>query len=449
MRIHKRAALAAATALIGSLTLIGAGSVTATAEETAGAAGVALPSASFRDIVVDGVHDRVFVSDPSGGTIVVTDYEGAVVGQITAEEGAAGLVLSADSSRLYVALSTADAIAEIDTATLTETNRYPTGTGTSPQTLAMAGGKLWFGYTIGSSGGIGVLDVASPSPTATPVPSGRYWYYAPTLASSPADPNALVAGEEGVSPATLAVYDTSTGSLQKRAERGFSSSPSISYMNDFAVTADGQSIVVAANNPYDHQIVRVSDLSSNGSYSSWQFPNAVAVATDGTVATGADGDFVKTYRPGTTWPALHEYAVNDLQRDGLAWAPDENRLFAITGFSYGSAPTLHVLPDAGKLDTTLSLQSPGTSRKGKALTVTGWLTAAEPLPAGTTVEVTRTDADHPTGTPVGTFPISATTGEFTFTESPRTLGDITYTATYGGDGGHVPATAETTVTITK
>ncbi|MFF2439268.1 hypothetical protein ACFVU4_34795 [Streptomyces sp. NPDC058107] len=247
--------------------------------------------------------------------------------------------------------------------------------------------------------------MASPAPAATLVPSGRYWYYAPALASSPADPNVLVAGEEGVGPATLAVYDTAAGGLQKRTERSFSSSPSISYLNDFAVTADGQNIVVAANNPSDHQIVRLSDLSSNGYHSSWQFPNAVAVAADGTVATGADGDFVKTYRPGSTWPAFREYAVNDLQRDGLAWAPDENRLFAITGFSYGSAPTLHVLPDAGKLDTTLSLQAPATSHKGKDLTVTGQLWAAEPFPASTTVEVTRTDAEHPTGTPVGTFPI--------------------------------------------
>ncbi|MCD7441233.1 hypothetical protein K4B79_23790 [Streptomyces lincolnensis] len=446
MRIHRRTAAAVTTALIGSFMLIGTATGTATAEETTS---VALPSASFGDIVVDGVHDRVFVSDPSGGTVVVTDYAGTVVRQITAEEGAAGLALSADSGTLYVALSTVGAIAEIDTATLTETHRYPTGTDTSPQSLAMAGGKLWFGYTVGSSGGIGSLDVASASPAATLVPSGRYWYYAPALASSPAAPNTLVAGEEGVSPATLAVYDTATGTLEKRAERGFTSSPSISYLNDFAVTADGQNIVVAANNPSDHQIVRLTDLSSNGSYSSWQFPNAVAVATDGTVATGADGDFVKTYRPGTTWPALHEYAVNDLQRDGLAWAPDENRLFAITGFSYGAAPTLHVLPDAGKLDTTLSLQAPTTSRKNKDLTVTGWLSATEPFPAGTTVDVTRTDTTHPTGTPVGTFTVSPTTGEFTFTDSPSETGDITYTATYQGDGRHTPATAQATVTITR
>ena len=159
MRIHRRTAAAVTTALIGSFMLIGTATGTATAEETTS---VALPSASFGDIVVDGVHDRVFVSDPSGGTVVVTDYAGTVVRQITAEEGAAGLALSADSGTLYVALSTVGAIAEIDTATLTETHRYPTGTDTSPQSLAMAGGKLWFGYTVGSSGGIGSLDVPPP-----------------------------------------------------------------------------------------------------------------------------------------------------------------------------------------------------------------------------------------------------------------------------------------------
>lgn len=63
--------------------------------------------------------------------------------------------------------------------------------------------------------------------------------------------------------------------------------------------------------------------------------------------------------------------------------------------------------------------------------------------------MTRTDAGHPTGTPVGTLPISTPTGEFTITERPRETGDITYTATYKGDGQHMSATTRVTVTITK
>lgn len=65
------------------------------------------------------------------------------------------------------------------------------------------------------------------------------------------------------------------------------------------------------------------------------------------------------------------------------------------------------------------------------------------------MDVTRTDAENPNDTPVGTFPVSTATGGFTFTERPRETGDITYTATYGGDGQHLPATAQATVTVTK
>ncbi|MEV5310278.1 hypothetical protein [Streptomyces sp. NPDC052610] len=48
-----------------------------------------------------------------------------------------------------------------------------------------------------------------------------------------------------------------------------------------------------------------------------------------------------------------------------------------------------------------------------------------------------------------TLTVSTATGEFTFTESLRELGGVTYSATYRGDGSHTPATARTTVTITE
>lgn len=119
------------------------------------------------------------------------------------------------------------------------------------------------------------------------------------------------------------------------------------------------------------------------------------MATDGTVATGAVDDFVKTYRPGPTWPSLHQYAVNDLQRDGLAWAPDENRLFAPD----------HHRPAVG------SGALPGRDGGG------------DPHGRGT--------PDRHAGR---LFPISTSTGEFTL---------------YKGDGQHMSATTQTTVTITK
>lgn len=53
---------------------------------------------------------------------------------------------SADESTLYVALPDADAISVIDTATLTETRSISTGADTEPESLALAGGRLFFGY---------------------------------------------------------------------------------------------------------------------------------------------------------------------------------------------------------------------------------------------------------------------------------------------------------------
>ncbi|MFF8913437.1 hypothetical protein ACF08M_08955 [Streptomyces sp. NPDC015032] len=399
---------------------------------------------SFGDIVVDGVHDQVFISDPEGGSIVVTDYDGTVVKHITAEDGATGLALSADSSELYVALSSAGAIATVSTSTLAETGRYPTGAGTSPRNLALAGGKLWFGYAVGSSGGIGSLDVSAAAPVATLDPAGTSWHYAPSLAPSPADPNILVAGQEGVSPATLAVYEATPTGLRERAKRLFTQNPGISFLNDFAVTADGQNIVTAANNPSDHHVVRISDLSANGAYSSWAFPNAVAVSADGTVATGSSDSTLRTFRAGSFAP-LHEYYRSEPQADGLAWAPDDNRLFAVGG---DIIPSLHVFPDGGKTDSTLTLQAPSTAVRGKELTVTGSLWADESYTAGATVEVTRTDSGSPSGTALGRFTVAAD-GTFRFTDRPRTTGQVDYTVRYAGDTQHTAAVGEATVTVVK
>ena len=92
----------------------------------------------FAHIKVDGSH--VFFTSGSGTTsILVTNYAGATVANITNEAGADGMALSPDRTTLYVALSGADAISVINTATLTETARYATGASTCPHAVALAG----------------------------------------------------------------------------------------------------------------------------------------------------------------------------------------------------------------------------------------------------------------------------------------------------------------------
>ncbi|MFJ9033559.1 YncE family protein [Streptomyces sp. NPDC102274] len=441
MRTRRVTARTALAAVICTVALIGGTTTPASA-----ASGTALPSASYRDLVVDDVHDRVFISDPSGSSVVVTDYAGQVLKQITLENGAAGLAISPDSSTVYVALSSADAISAIDTGTLTETNRYQTGAGTSPQSLALADGKIWFSHGATGQAGIGSLELSGSGPVIT-LNQSSGWYYAPALASSPADPNMLVAGDHGLSPATLAVYDANADGLQQRVQRTFYDAPSMSDLNDFAVTPDGRNIVTANGTPYRHQVVSTSDLTENGSYPTDAYPNAVAIAPDGTVAAGGNGSLLYVFRAGASAP-LRTYSPGLQFAAGLAWAADDNLLFAVTGDYLGAQPTLHVLVDAGKAQSALTLQAPSTAVKGNPLHVTGTLSANDPFGSGTTVEVTATDARTPGGVSIGSFPVAAD-GTFQFTARPRVTGQVTYTVRYTGDDQHTGATAQVTVEVTK
>lgn len=84
------------------------------------------------DTVVDGTHQRVFISDPSTNQIAVTDGTGAVVGALTGLPQVRDLTLSPDDSTLYAAVYGADKIVAFDTATLAQTAEYATGAGTIP-----------------------------------------------------------------------------------------------------------------------------------------------------------------------------------------------------------------------------------------------------------------------------------------------------------------------------
>ncbi|MBP5941183.1 hypothetical protein F3K43_38475 [Streptomyces sp. LBUM 1476] len=137
---------------------------------------------------MDGVHRHVFISDPKTDSVVVADYTGKAVGRIVGETGGDGMVLSQDSGTLYVALPGADAISAVDTVTFKETARYATGAHTAPLDLALAGGKLWFGYGeyAREGGNIGSLDLSGAVPVVTLDQSGGVpWESAPQLTTTP------------------------------------------------------------------------------------------------------------------------------------------------------------------------------------------------------------------------------------------------------------------------
>ncbi|MFG3496732.1 YncE family protein [Streptomyces sp. NPDC047886] len=449
MRIRQLATRAALSVAL-SAGLLG----TAAATEAAADSSTQLPIAGHADIVVDGVHDRVFISDPDSGSVVVTDYDGTVIERITSQQGAFGLALSEDSTTLYVALRDADAISAVDTATLRETARYATGTDTEPQYPAVAGGRVWFGYGGPTRGDIGSLDLTGPQPAVGLGHVGRKWYTAPMLATSPGAPGMLVAGETSSNPPQLAVYDVSAGGTRETA----SLTASGGSVDDLAVTPDGTEVVVASGAPYHHQVYRTSDLSVSGRYTTNAYPNAVAITPDGsTVAAGINGAYdpdVYLFRAGAdTVIRTYDFpstSINTttLRPAGLAWADDNSRLFAVTKTYESPTLTLRVLNDPARAVTTVTLDAPPTAPLGKKLTITGTLASETPFPAGTTVRVTRYDYGLPEeGLALGSYTVAAD-GTFAFTDRPDTVGQTSYAVRYAGDPQHTAAQGVAYVDIT-
>ena len=101
----------------------GVGSVALSAGPAAAAASttttsVALPFSTYSQILVDPVHQHLFVTAGSGSSSIwVTDYSGQTVATIPNEPGATGLALSSDGSTVYAALANGDAISAISTST--------------------------------------------------------------------------------------------------------------------------------------------------------------------------------------------------------------------------------------------------------------------------------------------------------------------------------------------
>ncbi|GAA2452449.1 hypothetical protein [Streptomyces macrosporus] len=440
------------SAALGSMVLLGVGAAPAAADGS-----VQLPITSHGDIVVDGVHERVFISDPQGGSVVVTDYDGALVARIVSLPGATGLALSEDSGSLYVALRDGDAIAEIDTGSLAETARHDTGAGTAPRQVALAGERLWFGYGTSGEGNLGSLDLSSDDPVVTLDQEGPYdWYSAPLLASAPGDPGTLVAGAPGQSPTEVAVYDVGSGTAQGRAYRRDPGADGSGNLRDMAVTPDGGQVILASGYPYHHHAYRTSDLAAAGRYTTDSYPNSVAIAPDGAIAAGIDGAYspdVYLFEPGLS-TAFREYDFPQtsghtptLRPAGLAWTPDAGRIFALTE-QYGTENlTLQVLHEPAKTETTMTVQAPESAGRNKDLVLTGRLVSTAPFAAGSTVEVSRLDdpADGE-GTVVGSAEVAAD-GTFTFTDRPGAKGEIQYTVRYAGDARHTEAVATATVRV--
>jgi WD40 repeat protein len=408
-----------------------------------------LPVETVSDFVVDGVHQRVFVSDARNSTIVAADFTGKVLGVRRNLPGVQGLALAADSAHLYAAVPGADAVVSIATDTVTEAARYPTGDDTTPTHVATTAGKIWFGYGDDDGGNIGSVDITGNQPTVALAQDASGWPKPPRLAAVAGAPNLLAAGSTG----KASVYDVSTGTAIRTAVGA--DKP---WFNDLALSPDGSRLYTASGE--GTWVWKTSDMSPVTSYMPSGSPNALAVAADETLAIG--------YGNAIYWPEVYVYpsgsadpirvidlpdtdpnvtGADDLVAQGLAWEPGGSRLFAVAENSRQEF-ILQALVDPAKSVTTLTVDVPATATRGKSLTVSGTLTASVPLPAGTPLTVVRVDEETPKGKPLGTKALGAS-NRFSFTDIPYAGGKVTYQVSYAGDPKHIAASAADTTSIAK
>ncbi|MFJ8360451.1 hypothetical protein [Streptomyces sp. NPDC093984] len=441
----------AAALLLGLTTVIGPGAV-----DSYAASDVPLPIAHFAHMVVDAPHGHLFISGGSGTDgILVTDLDGGNPTMISGEPGATGLALSDDGSALYAALPDRDAIAAISTESLTESVRYSTGAGSRPDSLAVAGGTLWFGYGTAGAGGIGSVDGAG---TVTLRQDSGSWPAAPMLATTPTPSGVLAAAVQTGDTSAVVTYRAEGDALTRQAAKALP----FRDLSDFAVTADGQHLAVSSEQDLNAstQRFRTSDLAADGWFADATYAT-VAVAPDGTMAAG---DRALHTFPETGDGEYTEYGYDyplRLAAHGLAWAPDDSRVYGVAVDASGGSPTLHITrtPETAWVrlygaSTTTPL-APGeayTFRAGFDSPLN--LSAEESIIPGT-VRITRyDDADpdgllipDPTSTP-GHTPSDFLGSYYVAGTAPAT-GSLSFRVDYSGGGHYAPASRSFDIPVAK
>ncbi|MBW8792540.1 MAG: hypothetical protein JF597_02775 [Streptomyces sp.] len=174
------------------------------------------------------------------------------------------------------------------------------------------------------------------------------------------------------------------------------------FYRDAALTPDGQSVLVVGQGHRAVVEYRLADLQEVHEYPVNSESETVSVAPDGTVAatsldTENTGD-TYVFPGGADAPASIRNLSDSWMPWGghsTAWSADGTKLFVFTGTT--DFTQLQTVTEPRKYVTKLTVDAPATGTRGKTLTVKGALTADLKLPAGTPLNVTRTDLLSPSG----------------------------------------------------
>jgi hypothetical protein len=419
-----------------------------------------LPLTDFGGMVVDSAHSHVFVS--GHGSVVVLDYSGSIVTNITGEAGASGLALDASTSTLYVALNAGEmAIDKIDTDTLQKTGTIPLQSGGyhfSPTgSIAFDNGLIWFAAGLvgdcsqnpGFPGGFGSVK---PDGSGLITYGGTgYPSLCTYLATSPGDLNLLFAWEPNRQPPTLYEYDISSGSPALSANQSLSG---LTSLEDVTTTPDSSTVLTAATSPSEIDQFLASDLSPTGT------PYPVSAHPDSVVGTGAGGGYLAAATDASSDPDLYVFPLGSpspksaialldgVYPRGLAFNADASKLFAVMGVDSKQVAFAVLDHPVDLYSSSLSLSaSPNPAFVETPITLSGTLSMLGPQNiAGQIVHLSRLNPDNSrTNLPDAT---TDALGAYSETDSPP-AGDYTYTVTWDGDGDHRGSTASVDEAVNK
>jgi hypothetical protein len=299
-------------------------------------------------LAVDPVGKHVFVSaGPDTSSVVVLDFAGRIVKTITGEGGASAMVVDTANHTLYVTLHDANAISEINTKTLTERKRFSITPNYAPDSIAIAGGKLWIDC-YRKNRWPGVIEARLDGSHVRRAPAPFEDDLAPVaLVSGGPGGKFLAVGDSETEPPLLYVYNVAKATPVLVKRRGYNDEG----VADMTFGPSGRTLLLSHGAPYYVQpVARKTLRPTTGKYVTDDGAPTPAVSPDGRfVAAGVGGGTtpnVFVYRAGTARPAqtwdvgAPEYRVLD---HDLAFSPNGSKLFVVVPDSAEEHLAFHVL----------------------------------------------------------------------------------------------------------
>lgn len=429
-----------------------AGLLVAQAPAAAAAAGLVadLGVVAGRGGDVAAGNGKVFVA--ADDRIVVTSYDGQPVDTISDLSGAVALSVSDGARKVYAALRDSNEVIEIDTTTVTVTRRIDLSAYPCPSTLAQTHDRLWVGYGCGEAGEGGVVGLITSATTPTPVRVGPATTRPPLVAVGGAT---LVAGEPGVSPAVVRVYDVNTTAGIPRGEiRG--DADGLPPLRDLAVDRDTSAALTALADTHRFDAWDTTTLTQARAYdgvgaSEHGVPTAVAASPDGAYVVGGwnssvgDAATLVVYDPATAeviYKADHQGKV--LVAGSIAF----HGIYTWALLKDPGTGRIHLwrLPPSPYHSSALTLTAPSGATALKQSTFSGRLTLSTgSLPGVQTLELYRWLPDG-TSRPYQEI-TTAADGTYEFTDTPPSSGSFRYQLYWPGNSWFSGSGASATVTV--